>query len=157
MMMKNFDESVKINHNLNWPYIPDNPYRVLTIGVSGSGKTNELLNLIKHQQPDVDKIYFYIKHQFESQYRLLINEREKVGIKHEEIQKLLLIIHKQCELILEYYNTTKKRKVLLVFDYMTANLKANKKLKPIVVEWLMRARQLNISVVFHILILFRSP
>ena len=61
MMMKNFDESVKINHNLNWPYIPDNPYRVLTIGVSGSGKTNGLLNLIKHQQPDVDKIYFYIK------------------------------------------------------------------------------------------------
>ena len=33
-------------HNPNWPYIPDNPYRTLIIGGSGSGKTNALLNLI---------------------------------------------------------------------------------------------------------------
>ena len=34
-MMKNYDPSVKINHNSNWPYIPDHPYRTLTIGCSG--------------------------------------------------------------------------------------------------------------------------
>ena len=27
MMMKNYDESVKINHNSNCPYIPDFPCR----------------------------------------------------------------------------------------------------------------------------------
>ena len=27
-------------HNLNWPQIPDHPYRTLIIGGSGSGKTN---------------------------------------------------------------------------------------------------------------------
>ena len=59
--MKNYDQSVKINHNLNWPYIPDHPYRILIIGGSGSGKTNVLLNLMKHQQPDIDKNYFYVK------------------------------------------------------------------------------------------------
>ena len=37
--MKNLDQSVKINHNLNWPYIPDNPYKILIIGGLGSGKT----------------------------------------------------------------------------------------------------------------------
>ena len=37
-MMKNYDESDKINHNTNWPYIPDHPYRILIIGGSGSGK-----------------------------------------------------------------------------------------------------------------------
>ena len=26
-MMKNDDQSVEINHNPNWPYIPDHPYR----------------------------------------------------------------------------------------------------------------------------------
>ena len=33
-MMKNieYDESVEINHNPNWPYIPDHPYRILIIG-----------------------------------------------------------------------------------------------------------------------------
>ena len=44
--MKIFDQSVEINHNPNWTYIPDHPYRILIIGVSGSSKTNVLLNLI---------------------------------------------------------------------------------------------------------------
>ena len=56
-MMKNYDQSVEINHNLNWPSIPDQPYRILIIGDSGSGKTNVLLNLIKHQQPGIDEMY----------------------------------------------------------------------------------------------------
>ena len=43
----------KINkHNSNWPEIPDHPYKTLTIGYSGSGKTNALLNLIKQQDND---------------------------------------------------------------------------------------------------------
>ena len=56
-MMKNYDQSVEINHNPNWPYILDHPYRIFIIGGSGSGKTNVLLNLIKNQQPYIDKIY----------------------------------------------------------------------------------------------------
>ena len=75
--MKNYDQSVEINHNPNWSYITtDNPYRILIIGGSGSGKTNVLLNVIKHQQPDTDIIYLYIKDSFESKYQLLINGRE---------------------------------------------------------------------------------
>ena len=46
-MIKNYDESLKINHNPNWSYIPDHPYRISIIGVSESDKTNELLNLKK--------------------------------------------------------------------------------------------------------------
>ena len=48
-MMKNYDQSVEINHNLNWSYIPDHPYRILIIGGSGLDKTNALLDLIKNQ------------------------------------------------------------------------------------------------------------
>ena len=39
------------------------------------------MNLIKNKRPDVDKFYLYIKDPFESMYQLLINGREKVGIK----------------------------------------------------------------------------
>ena len=56
-MMKNYEESVEIKHNPYQPYIPDHPYRILIIGGSRSGKTNVLLNLIKHQRPDIDKIF----------------------------------------------------------------------------------------------------
>ena len=57
MMNENYDESVKKNLNPNRPYISDHAHRILIIGGSGSAKTNVLLNLIKHQRPDVDKIY----------------------------------------------------------------------------------------------------
>ena len=46
--MINFDDYTnenKTEHNSNWPYIPDHPYRILIVGGSGSGKTNALLNL----------------------------------------------------------------------------------------------------------------
>ena len=66
--MKNYDQSVKINHNPNCPYIPDYPYRILIIGGSGSEKTNMLLNLVNHQQPDYDNIYLYVKDRFELKY-----------------------------------------------------------------------------------------
>ena len=42
-MMKNYDQSVEITHNPNWPYIPDYPCRILIVGGPGSGKTNVLL------------------------------------------------------------------------------------------------------------------
>ena len=66
--MKNYDQSVKINHNPNCPYIPDYPYGILIIGGSGSEKTNMLLNLVNHQQPDIDNIYLYVKDRFELKY-----------------------------------------------------------------------------------------
>ena len=53
--MINFDDYVnenKTEHNKNWPYTPDHPYRIIII----SGKTNVLLNLIENQ-PDMDKMY----------------------------------------------------------------------------------------------------
>ena len=79
--MINFDDYVnknKTEHNGNWLYIPDKPYRMLIIGDSGSGKTNVLSNLIENQ-PDIDKIYLYGRDPYEAEYQYLINIREKVG------------------------------------------------------------------------------
>ena len=77
MMMKNHDELVERNQSPNWPYIPDDPYKFLIIGDPGSDKTNALLNLIKYQQRNIDKIYLSIKDIFESKYQLLIMEKKK--------------------------------------------------------------------------------
>ena len=73
---------IKINDNPNWLYNLGHPCRILITGDSRSGKTNALLNLIKHQQPDNDeKSYLYVKDSFKSKYQLLINGRKKVGVK----------------------------------------------------------------------------
>ena len=47
--MTNFDDYAnenKTEHNKNWTYIPDHPYRILIVGGSGSEQINVLLNLI---------------------------------------------------------------------------------------------------------------
>ena len=65
--MINFDDYVnenKTEHNENWPYAPDHPWRTLIIGGSGSRKKNTLLNLIEIQ-PDIGKIYLYAKDPYE--------------------------------------------------------------------------------------------
>ena len=82
--MINFDNYTienKTEHNLNWSYIPDHPYKTLIVAGSGSGKTNSLLDLINNQ-PDIDKIYLYAKDPYEAKYQYLINKREKVGLNH---------------------------------------------------------------------------
>ena len=37
--------------------------------------------MINHQ-PDIDKIYFYVKDPYEAKYQLLINKRESTGLKY---------------------------------------------------------------------------
>ena len=77
--MINFDDYANENqteHFLNWSFIPDHPYKILIIGGSRSGKTNALINLINNQ-PDIDKIYLYVKDSYEEKYQFLFN-KEKV-------------------------------------------------------------------------------
>ena len=49
---------------------------------------------------------------------------------------------------IEEYNRIKKRKILIVFDDMTADMLSKKKLNPIVTELFIRGRKLNVSLVF---------
>ena len=128
-MMKNSDESVEINHNPNWPFIPDHPYRILIIGGSGSGKTNVLLNLIRHQQPDIDNFFLYVKDPFELSYQLRISGRKKVGIENLKNSKAFIVYSQTIEDFyenLEDYNPTKKRRLLIVFADMTADIESKK-------------------------------
>ena len=110
-MIKNYDQPVKTNDNPNWTYISDHPYKILITGGSGSGKNNVLLNLIKHQRPDFDKIYLYVKDPLKSKYQLLVNGREKVGIENLKIPKALIDYSRTIDDVyenLEDYNPTRK-------------------------------------------------
>ena len=49
---------------------------------------------------------------------------------------------------IEDYNSIKKRKVLIIFDDMIADMINNNKLNAIVIELFIRGRKLNISIVF---------
>ena len=160
--MINFDEYTnenRVNHNPNWPYIPDHPYRILIIGGSGSGKTNTLLNLINNQ-PDIDKIYLYAKDPYEDKYQFLIKKRENIGLKHFNDPKAFIEYSNDMHDVyknIDHYNPDKENKILIVFDDMIADMINNKKLNSIVTELFIRGRKLNISLVFITQSYFKVP
>ena len=49
---------------------------------------------------------------------------------------------------IEEYNPNIKRKTLIVFDNMIANMLSNKKYNPLVTKLFIRGRELNISLAF---------
>ena len=160
--MINFGDSVnenKTKHNKNWPYIPDHPYRTLIVGESGSGKTNLLLNL-RENQPDIDKIYLYLKDPYESKYQYFINKRESVGINHFNNPKAFIEYSNDMHDVyknIDDYNPDKENKILIVFDDMITDMIHNKKLNSIVTELFIRGRKLNISLVFITQSYFKIP
>ena len=151
--MINLDNIVNNNnekHNKKWPYIPDHQYRILIIGGSGSGKTITLLNLI-NEQKDIDKIYLYAKDLSEQKYEYLIKNRKCTWIKHLDDSKAFIECSNTMDDIYENindYNPNRKRKILIVFDDMIAEIMTNKKFQSIIKELFIRSRKLNISLVF---------
>ena len=94
-----------------------------------------LLNLIKHQLPDIDKIYLYVKDPLESKYQLLINGREKVGIENLKNSNAFIDYSRKSDDVyenLEDYNSAKKWRVLILFDDMKADMESNGKLNTLV-------------------------
>ena len=137
-------------HNEKWPFIPDHPYRSLIIGGSESGKTNTLLNLIK-EQDDIDEIYLYAKDLSEFKYEFLIKKCKDVGIKYcndpnafIECLNVMVDVYQN----INDYNLRRKRKILIVFDDMFADIMSNKKLQAIIKELFIRCRKLNILLAF---------
>ena len=55
------------------------------------------------------------------------------------------------------YNPIRKRKILIVFDHIIADIMTNKKFQAIIKELFIRCRKLNISLVFITQSYFRVP
>ena len=127
---------IELNIIKNWPYIPDRPYRILIIGVSGSGKTNVLWKIIENQL-DIDKIYLYTKDLYEAKYQYLINKRESVLMNNFNDPKAFIEYSNDMHNVyknINYYNPSKENKILLVFDDMIADMINSKRLNSIVTE-----------------------
>ena len=115
-------------HNEKWSYIPDHLSRILIIGGSGSGKTNALFNLIK-EQDDIDRIYLYKKHFSEPKYEFLIKKRKDIGIKYCNDPNAFIECSNAMDDVyqnIDDYNPVRKRKILIVFDDMIADIMSNK-------------------------------
>ena len=92
--------------------------------------------------------------------KLLINRRKKVGIKKLKTSTAFIDYSQTIDDVYENlkdYDPLKKRKVLIVFDDMIADVEDNKKSSPIVIELFLRGTNLNMSLVFVSQSYFKVP
>ena len=81
----------------------------------------------------------------------MIKNRENVGIKHlNDSNSFIECSNTMDDLYqnIDDYNASRKRKILIVFDDMIANIISNKKFQAMIKELFIRCRKLNISLVF---------
>ena len=95
----------------------------------------------------IDEIYLYAKDLSEPKYQFLIKKRKNAGT--EDLNYLNAFI--ECSNTMDdvyenvnNYNPSRKRKVLIVFDDMIADIMSNKKFQAIIKELFIRCRKLNI-------------
>ena len=104
-----------------------------------------------NQQPDIGNICLYAKDPHEGKYQFLINKRESTGLKLFNDSKAFIEYLNDLDDIyknIEENYPNKKRKILIVFDYMIADMPSNKKPNPIVLQLFIKGRKLNISLAF---------
>ena len=97
-------------------------------------KNKYILDLIKEQN-DIDMIYLYAKDLSEPKYQFLIGKRENAGIKHLNDAKAFIEFSNAMDDVYEGiddYNPNRKRKNLIVFDDIIADIMNNKKFLAIV-------------------------
>ena len=93
----------------------------------------------------------YAKDPYEAKYQFLINKRKSTGLKHFNDSKAFIEYSNDMQDVyknIEKYNPGKKRKILIVFDDMIADMINTKKLNSVVTELFIRGTKLNISLVF---------
>ena len=81
----------------------------------------------------------------------MIKKRKDAGIKHLNDPNAFIECSNTMDDVYENihdYNSSRKRKILIVFDDMIADIMTNKKFQAIIKELFIRYRKLNISLVF---------
>ena len=121
-----------------------------------------LLNLIQKQDNDnlIDKIYLYAKDLSEPKYQFLIKKRGNAGIENLNDPSTFIEYSNTMDDVYNNiydYNPKRKRKILIVFDNMIADIMTNKIFQTIIKELFIRCRKLNISFAFIAQSYFKTP
>ena len=89
----------------------------------------------------------YAKDLSEPKYEYLIKNRENAGIKYLNDSKAFIEYSNTVDDVYENiddYNTSRKRKILIIFDDMIVDIMTNKKFQAIIKELFIRCKKRNL-------------
>ena len=103
-------------------------------------KNKCIVNLI-NEQHNIDKIYLYARDLSKPKYDYFIKKRENVGIKHLNNPKAFIECSNTMDDVyknINDYNPIRKRKKMIVFDDMIADIITNKIFQGIIKDLFIR-------------------
>ena len=108
-------------------------------------KIGHLIQKLNNSNP-IDKIYLYAKDISEPKYEFLINNCKNAGIKNYNDPNAFIEYSNSMDDVLsniDDYNQREKKRILIVFDDMIADIMTNKTFQAIIKELFIRCRKLH--------------
>ena len=141
MEIPNYDnENDKTNsYKQLYPYMPDDTFRMLIAGNSGSGKTNLLYHMLMKPLVYYDQIYLYAKNLEQQKYQDMIKKFNEIS---QSVGYDVLVCSNDDIVPVENLMDNTAQKIVIFDDYV-----CDKNQKPLI-DYFIRGRHKNCSVIY---------
>ena len=140
MEIPNYDSNSKISNNYKrlYKYMPDDTFRMLICGGSGSGKTNLLYHMLTEPLVFYDQIHLYAKNLEQEKYQNMIKKFDKIS----QSVGYDVLIYSDNEIVPVENMESEAQKIIIFDDFV-----CEKNQKPLI-DYFIRGRHKNCSVIY---------
>ena len=141
MEIPNYDNNIDKTSNYKqlYQYMPDDTFRMLICGGSGSGKTNLLYHMLMRPLLFYDQIHLYAKNLDQQKYQDMISNFDDIS---QSVGYNVLICSNDDIVHVENLMDNTAQKIVIFDDYI-----CEKNQKPLI-DYFIRARHKNCSVIY---------
>ena len=138
MEIPNYDSNKTNSYKRLYKYMPDDTFRFLICGGSGSGKTNLLYHMLMKPLVYYDQIHLYAKNLEQEKYQNMINEFDEINqsVGYDEL------ICSNNEIVPVENMDNEAQKIVIFDDFV-----CEKNKKPLI-DYFIRGRHKNCSVIY---------
>ena len=130
-----------------YPYIPNDTFRMLICGNSGSGKTNLLLHMLLSLLC-YDEIFLYAKNLDQEKYRILIDEMNHIS---KELGYDVMTISNDAIIPINNLGYEDNQKLVIFDDYVCEKNQRE------IVDYFIQGRHKNCSVIYLSQSFYKTP
>ena len=150
MEIPNYDVDIK-NKKFKqlYSFMPNDTFRMLICGNSGSGKTNFLYHMLIEPLLSYDKIYLYAKNLEQEKYQNLINVMNEAS--NEEVGYNIMEVSNDAFIPISHLPYGDNQKLIIFDDYVCE--KNQRK----IVDYFIQSRHKNCSVIYLSQSFYKTP
>ena len=141
MEIPNYDSNIDKTNNYKqlYQYMPDDTFRMLICGNSGSGKTNLLYHMLMRPLLFYDQIHLYAKNLDQQKYQDMISNFDEIS---QSVGYNVLVCSNDDIVPVENLMDNTAQKIIIFDDYV-----CDKNQKPLI-DYFIRGRHKNCSVIY---------